>query len=149
MDEQDTITGKAIGGKARAEKLSPERRKEIAHKAATARWQSPQPNSLPRATHEGELKIGDISIPCAVLDTGERLLTQSGFMRAIGRARQAKGRQYYDADVNMPAFLTAKNLKPYISEELQVTSSQVQFITLRRAMGEGLTITVDDNEEGR
>ena len=30
--------GGAKGGKARAEKLSPERRKEIAKKAATARW---------------------------------------------------------------------------------------------------------------
>jgi len=28
-----------IGGKARAEKLSPQKRKEIAKKAATARWQ--------------------------------------------------------------------------------------------------------------
>lgn len=30
--------GGKIGGKARAEKLSPERRKEIAQKAARARW---------------------------------------------------------------------------------------------------------------
>jgi len=35
-------------------------------------------------------------------------------MKALGRARQAKGRQYYDGDVNLPAFLTAKNLKPFI-----------------------------------
>jgi P63C domain len=48
-------------------------------------------------------------------------------MRALGRARQAKGRHYYDGDVNMPAFLTAKNLKPFISKELEVTSSQIEF----------------------
>lgn len=30
------------GGKARAEKLTPERRKEIAQKAATARWKGPK-----------------------------------------------------------------------------------------------------------
>ena len=35
-------------------------------------------------------------------------------MVALGRARQAKGRAYYDADVNMPAFLTAKNLKQFV-----------------------------------
>src|SRR5207249_980288 len=48
-----------------------------------------------------------------------------------GRARQAKGRAYYDSDVNLPAFLTAKNLKPHIDEELYVTSSQVEFKPLR------------------
>ena len=85
-----------------------------------------------RSTHEGRLHIGDTTIPCAVLENGERVLTQSGFMRALGRARQAKGRQYYDADVNMPAFLTAKNLKPFIPKELEVTSSQIEF---RRVKG--------------
>jgi hypothetical protein len=58
-------------------------------------------------------------------------------MLALGRARQAKGRHYYDADVNMPAFLTAKNLKPFIPNELSVTSSQIEFRTLSgtRAFG--------------
>jgi hypothetical protein len=51
-------------------------------------------------------------------------------MIALGRARQAKGRQYYDADVNLPAFLTAKNLKPFIPSDLSVTSTQVEFKTL-------------------
>ena len=46
--------------------------------------------------------------------------TQSGVMVALGRSRQAKGRQYYDGDVNLPAFLTAKNLKPFIPQELTV-----------------------------
>jgi hypothetical protein len=37
----------------------------------------------------------------------------------------------------MPAFLTAKNLKPFISKELEVTSSQLEFRTVRgmRAFG--------------
>lgn len=52
-------------------------------------------------------------------------------MRALGRARQAKGRDYYDGDVNLPAFLTAKNLKPFIPEDLYVTSSQIEFKPLK------------------
>src|SRR5690606_37344816 len=32
-----------------------------------------------------------------------------------------------DADDNLPAFLTAKNLKPFISRDLYVTSSQIEF----------------------
>ena len=52
-------------------------------------------------------------------------------MVALGRARQAKGRKYYDSNVNMPAFLTAKNLNSFIPKELSVTSSQIEFRTVR------------------
>lgn len=48
-------------------------------------------------------------------------------MVGLGRARQAKGRQYYKGDVNLPAFLTAQNLKPFVSSNLEVTSSQIEF----------------------
>ncbi len=96
-------TGRAKGGLARAEKLTADQRKEIARGAAQARWSG----GIPRATHEGTLHLGTIEIQCAVLENGQRVLTQSDVMRALGRARQAKGRQYYDADVNLPAFLTA------------------------------------------
>lgn len=93
--------------------------------------------ALPKATHEGKLKIGELVIECAVLDDGRRMLTQSDVMRALGRSRQAKGRQHYDGDVTLPAFLTAKNLKPFIQDDLRVTSSQVEFKQLRggRAFG--------------
>lgn len=117
-------TGRAIGGKARMAKLTPEERKAAASKAARARAEIAK---LPQATHEGTITIGDVEIPCAVLPDGRRLLTQSGVMQALGRARQAKGRGYYDADVNLPAFLTAKNLKPFITDALLVTSSQIEF----------------------
>ncbi|MBZ2206604.1 P63C domain-containing protein [Massilia soli] len=129
MSDENKDMSKAIGGRARKAALAPEERIEIAKKAAAARWNAEV--TLPTATHEGDLKIGEASIPCAVLDDGRRLLTQSGFMVALGRARQAKGRQHYDGDVNMPAFLTAKNLKPFIPIDLAVTSSQVEFKTAR------------------
>ena len=110
------------GGKARAEILSPDRRAEIARKGGLASWEP-----LPYALDEGDLKIGGATIPCAVLNTKQRVLTQSGVMTALGRARQAKGRSYYDGDVNLPAFITAKNLKPFIPSDLYVTSSQIVF----------------------
>lgn len=130
--------GSSKGGKARAAKLSPEERKEIARQAAEARWaDGRKTDPLLKATHEGMLKIGNMEISCAVLQNGQRVITQSGFMLALGRARQAKGRQYYDGDVNLPAFLTAKNLKPFISKDLEVTSSQIEFRPMKgqRAYG--------------
>lgn len=132
MDENDVKreAGK-IGGARRAEILPAERRAEIAREAAEARW------AKPHATHEGSIRIGDIEIDVAVLNTGQRVITQSGFMVGLGRARQAKGRQYYKGDVNLPAFLTAQNLKPFISNKLEVTSSQIEFRTKKgsRAFG--------------
>lgn len=129
--------GAAKGGLARAKKMTPQQRSESARAAVEARWAKEGKNPLPRATHEGLLPIADMAIACAVLENGQRVLTQSGFMRALGRARQAKGREYYRADVNMPAFLTANNLKPFISKDLEVTSSQIEFRTVRgmRAFG--------------
>jgi hypothetical protein len=127
------VKGRAAGGIARAEALSPERRREIARQGVEAKkaiaLERQELRQLPQALHEGTLAIGGVDVACAVLEGGKRLITQSGFMVALGRARQAKGRQYYDADVNLPAFLTAKNLKPFIPQELYVTSSQIEFRT--------------------
>jgi hypothetical protein len=118
MDE----TPQEKGGKARTELLPPERRSEIARQGGKARWAD-----LPFATHDGPLHLGEAVIQSAVLNDKRRVLTQSDVMRSLGRARQAKGRSYYDGDVNLPVFLTAKNLKPFIPNELYVTSSQIEF----------------------
>lgn len=131
--DAETVDRKSKGGVNRAKALTPERRKEIALQGVAAKKELAaarvELSKLPKATHEGIMTIGETEIQCAVLENGKRLLTQSGFMIALGRARQAKGRQYYDGDVNMPAFLTAKNLKPFIPNDLAVSSSQIEFHT--------------------
>ena len=105
----------------------------MAREAVEARWiKAGKKKPTAKAIHEGMLCLGDMEIPCAVLEDKRRLITQSGFMVALGRARQAKGRQYYKGDVNLPAFLTAQNLKPFIPKDLEVTSSQIEFRTLGR-----------------
>lgn len=78
------ITGRAKGGAARAAKLSPEERKAISVRAADAKRELA---ALPRATHgssDHPLKIGDIEIPCFVLDNDARVLTQRGLQTSIG-----------------------------------------------------------------
>lgn len=114
---------KVEAAKARAAALSPKRRSDIAKKAATSRWGK----DLPVAYYTGDLDVGGSKMSCAVLEDGTRILTQSDMMRALGRARQAKGRAFYKGDVNLPAFLTAQNLKDFIPKELYVTSSQIEF----------------------
>ncbi|MER9076249.1 P63C domain-containing protein [Mesorhizobium sp. M0904] len=121
MPDKDPTKAKAA--RARANSLTPTERSEIAKRAADNRWNK----DLPAAIYTGEIEVGDARLSCAVLENGIRVLTQSDMMRALGRSRQAKGRGFYDADVNLPAFLTAKNLKPFISNDLYVTSSQIEF----------------------
>ena len=128
------ITGSA-GGKARSQKLSPERRREIARMGAEARKAKIASGTLPRALKEGMVK--GLNLRCAVLNDGRRVLTQSDVMIALGRARQVKGRDYFDADVNLPAFLQAKNLKPFIDNSLRLTSSQIEFVALNGSVAFG------------
>jgi len=125
----EEVTGKARGGKAAAEKLTPEQRAERAKKAALTRWGHAE-KKLPQATHTGNIKIGDSTIECAVLEDGTRVLTRISFLRAIGRTGKAKGGRAYDEEFKTPVFLTAKNLKPFISKELERNSAPIIFRNL-------------------
>lgn len=122
--------GASKGGLARAEHLSPERRSAIGQKAAEARW------GVRQAAYEGDMDIGGIVISCAVLEDETRVLTQEAFLYAIGRARKAKGGQGSSVDNQIP-FLAAKNLEPFISQELRESTTPIIFRNLRgmRAYG--------------
>jgi len=110
-------TGKAIGAYARAQKLSPERRKEIATLAAAARYGPPP--QLPKANHEGVLKVGALEIPCYVLEDGTRILSQRGLNDALQVGQGgASGAQ------KTPRFVGAKALIPFISNDLTARISE-------------------------
>lgn len=75
----------SLGGNAAAKKMTPAQRSERAKKAAASRWHS----KLPRATHGSDdhpMKIGDVEIPCYVLDNGMRVITHRGLQAAISMA---------------------------------------------------------------
>ncbi|HTU21301.1 MAG TPA: P63C domain-containing protein [Gemmataceae bacterium] len=116
----------ARGGKARAERMTPEERREAARHAVEARWNA----HFPKATHSGELRIGDALIPCAVLEDKTRVLTQRGFSVALGRYKNPKK----GSIVELPVFVSAANLKPYIDEELERSAIPIKF---RMAEGSG------------
>lgn len=115
----EEITGKAKGGIARAAKLTPEARKDIAQKAAKKRWSKNETDGekFPKAIHLGKLVIGDMGFPCSVLSDGTRILTQSDFMKGMG--------MYYSGWVaknnlaaDIPHFLAFKSLTPFIDKHL-------------------------------
>jgi hypothetical protein len=80
-----------------------------------------------KATHDGVLKIGNVILPCAVLEDGTRVLTQQGFFRAIGRKGKSKGQTIIDGSYQLPTFLRAKNLKPFIEQELAAPTAPIVF----------------------
>lgn len=115
------VEGRARGGVARAEALSSKRRKDIAKKAAAARWDS----DIPTASHIGELTIGDLILPCAVLPDGTRVISQGGVTSAFGPVTGGwQMRQRTDQDSgDLPPFLVAKSLQPFISDDLRTMVS--------------------------
>lgn len=82
----DEPVGRAKGGKARAESLTPERRSDIAKKGNQARRALA---ALPKATHgaaDHPLNLGGIEIPCYVLEDERRVLSLRGLHAGIGIA---------------------------------------------------------------
>ena len=120
---RDPESKQAKGGAARAKALTPEERADIASRAAQARW------GAPKATHVGELHIGELTIQCAVLPDGKRVLSQRGVGRALGRGYGGTDWRKGDpAAGNLPFFLAAKTLKPFISNELlPLVSEPIQY----------------------
>lgn len=116
---------KAAGGLARAESLSVERRKEIARKAANARWGSS--SSKVEVLAEGLVPLGGQEVPAFVLSDETRVLARAAFVRAIGRQGKVKGGRKYDQELQIPVFLAANNLKPFITNEIERNSKPVVF----------------------
>jgi hypothetical protein len=138
-DPKATVADHAArGGRARANVLTPEARRDIARAAARARWgsddapdqalprvQSEQtgakvsnPEGLPVALFPGTLQIGNTPLPVYVLDNGKRVITQTEVVRILtnGSTTAFLGR-----------YLSAHNLQPYINAD-DVLSQAIRFV---------------------
>jgi hypothetical protein len=113
-DKDKEAKGRAKGGKARAEKLSPERRKEISLKGVEAKKINA---TLPQATHAGEIKIGEVTLACYVLDDGSRVLSLRGINAAFGMSEGGRREKAQDGARNLPRILSSKTIKSLISSD--------------------------------
>lgn len=130
----DDSDKKSRGGKARAATLSAERKSEIARAGAEARWGT----ELPKADYEGDFNLGDATISCAVLPNGSRIITQAAFLRALGRSRSPKaGTGVLTTVDQLPFFLQADALKPFISEDLVQSTNPIFYRTKSGARAVG------------
>ena len=86
-------------------------------------------SKLLRATHEGKIVIGDSELNCAVLEDGTRIISRNAIFKAFGRTK--RGRAKYEVRVpNMPSFIDANNLQPFIDEDLRGVLNQFDYISL-------------------
>jgi len=112
----DDISGKAKGGLARMENTTATERSELGRKAAAARWSG----EIKQATHgdpDHPLKIGDIEIPCYVLEDETRVLSQRGVV-VSGLGIQYSGKASRGGADRLTTFLQGNALSPFVSGEL-------------------------------
>lgn len=123
------------GGKARAAKLSPEQRAEIAKKAATKRWEKKEDGpitdevALPEAKYRGFLPLMALEVPCYVLSDGRRLIGRTSFTEVLSGIKGGGALEHY---------LRANSLKPFIDLDLVLE----QLVEFRLPEVEGLQTRV-------
>jgi hypothetical protein len=111
------MTIQSKGGKATSGKLTPTERSEKAKAAAEARW-------YPKAEYEDELRIGDLRIPCAVLEDGRRILSERGTSAAFTHIRSGgefARKRSGEVGARLPVFLQSSVLAPFIPNDLAET----------------------------
>jgi len=85
-------------------------------------------NKLLRATHHGVLKLAGTDLSADVLEDGTRVISRNAIFRAFRRTK--RGRALSESRMpNMPSFIDAKNLKPYISSDLMGGLKHIEYLT--------------------
>ncbi|ADU36243.1 P63C domain-containing protein [Variovorax paradoxus] len=87
MSTAKKTPGRAAGGLARAAALSEERKREISKKGHLAKQQAALALRATHGSDEKPLTIGDVEIPCYVLEDETRVLSQRGLLAGLGLPR--------------------------------------------------------------
>lgn len=125
-------TGRAKGGIARRDALTPEKRSLIASGAAKKRW-APAPaitsnSDMPRVLegYSNVLDLGGTKLPCAVIEGAngiQRVLSENGITNAILGSRSGASKRLKKAAEEegalLPLFAAPRQLEPFITEELR------------------------------
>jgi len=95
-----------------------------------------------KAMYDGELKFGNITISCAVLDDGQRVLVQRSTANALGvkgsGAYWTKKRETKKGSL-LPEYVSAKYLQEFITDEMHAKLlTTVSYINKKGEMAEAL-----------
>ena len=98
-------------------------RKEICKNAIQERWHP----TIPKATHEGVIFIGDQTLECDVLPDGRRILRHRAFAKAMGKAKSSGQDMERSKELKIPVFVCANNLRPYLGKDFLERSTQIIY----------------------
>jgi hypothetical protein len=132
MTSEVTPTGRARGGEARARKLSAQERQNIAKRAASARWETDDLPEAVASSGDTPLRIADVELDAYVLEDGTRVLSQAGFLRALGRNKRAATRS-----LTVPPMLQGAAFEPFLTPEILEASQPVSFRAPNRKRANG------------
>lgn len=84
----------------------------------------------PKAVVSAPLKIGDTQLTCAVLNDEDntRIISTSAVFEAFDRPRKGQNQRLEIDNFKVPPFLAAKNLQPFINEDLLQILKQVEYL---------------------
>jgi hypothetical protein len=132
------------GGAKRAARMTPEERAASARQAAQRRWAKP-PQALttpevpalegdvmppsPFAKHRGVMTLGEVPIDVYVLDTGDRVISTRGAVKAM--TGQDAG--------NLVEYLSVSGLKGFVDSDLVLGETKDFFIPGTQFRGRGIT----------
>ena len=83
-----------------------------------------------KAIVSAPLKIGDTELLCAVLndEKNTRIISASAVFEAFERPRKGQNKRLEIDNFLVPPFLAAKNLEPYINQDLLQILQQVEYL---------------------
>jgi len=89
-----------------------------------------------RALLKGVLPIGGVELNCAVLEDGTRILSRNSIFKAFSRGKRGLSKKRKDEAkietekgvLQLPSFVAASNLKPYIHKELIGVLQPVEYM---------------------
>lgn len=135
--------GKAAGGRARAERMTKAELSEAARHAARAKAEN---RKLPVATHgsvEHPLLLGEVEIPCYVLEDGTRVLSLRGLVSGLGISSGSTR----SGDSRIVTFVEADAIKRHAKTDLvNALKSPIKFMPPhggRSAYGYPATLLAD------
>lgn len=123
MNEENEASGKAKGGKVKNALMTPEQRRAQAMKMVAAKKEKAELkktlDTLPKASYRGEIKIGDMTLACCVLEDGRRLISENAINSNLGSSGGKTYRLRDTVGINsdggpLPLFLASKALHPFI-----------------------------------
>jgi hypothetical protein len=119
-------------GKARMTKMTPQERSEVARAGAAARWAKADPgrDMLPKAefgSDDRPVRIGEMEMPCFVLEDERRILSAGGLQKSLGIAQGGSMRAGMS---RIELFAAGKIINPFIGSELaDRVRNPVHFLT--------------------